>query len=219
MPDYRRYRAPGGTYFFTINLLERRADLLVRHIEPLREAVKCTRADRPFHIDAWVVLPDHMDCVITLAPGDDDFPNRIKAMKLRFVQALPPTEGRSSIRMAKGERGIWQRRFWELLFGTRETMLAIWITCTSTRSNMATCRWLRTGPIRHFVGGCRQVLIHAIGVARVRWMLLPASVADNVVTCHSAEHPCGASALRGLIKRMHGRAQWQSLIKSSRFET
>jgi hypothetical protein len=32
----------------------------------------------------------------------------------------------------------------------------------------------------------------------VRWMLLPASVDDNVVTCHSAEHPCGASALRGL---------------------
>ena len=113
MPDYRRYRVPGGTYFFTINLLERGADVLVRHIEPLREAVKCTRADRPFHIDAWVVLPDHMHCVITLPPGDDDFSNRIKAMKIRFVQALPPTEGRSSIRMAKGERGIWQRRFWE----------------------------------------------------------------------------------------------------------
>jgi hypothetical protein len=29
-------------------------------------------------------------------------------------------------------------------------------------------------------------------------MLLPASVADNVMTCHSAEHPCGASALREL---------------------
>jgi len=128
MPDYRRYRVPGGTYFLTINLLERRADLLVRHIEPLREAVKCTRADRPFHIDGWVVLPDHMHCVITLPLGDDDFSNRIKAMKIRFVQALPPTEGRSSIRMAKGEsqgqglalpgalrmqRGIWQRRFWE----------------------------------------------------------------------------------------------------------
>ena len=78
MPDYRRYRVPGGTYFFTINLLERRGDLLVRHIEPLREAVKCTRADRPFHIDAWVVLPDHMHCVITLPPADDDFSNRIK---------------------------------------------------------------------------------------------------------------------------------------------
>jgi hypothetical protein len=42
------------------------------------------------------------------------------------------------------------------------------------------------------------VLIHAIGVARVRWMLLPASVDDSVVTCHSAEYPRGASALRGL---------------------
>ena len=31
-------------------------------------------------------------------------------------------------------------------------------------------------------------------------MLLPASVDDNVVTCHSAERPCGASALRGLGK-------------------
>ena len=72
MPDYRRYCVPGGTYLFIINLLERRADLLVRHIEPLREAAKCTRADRPFHIDAWVVLPDHMHCVITtLPPGDE----------------------------------------------------------------------------------------------------------------------------------------------------
>ena len=57
MPDYRRYRVPGSTYFFTINLLERRADLLVRHIEPLREAVKCTRADLPLHIDASVGFP------------------------------------------------------------------------------------------------------------------------------------------------------------------
>jgi len=39
MPDYRRFRVPGGTYFFTINLLERRADLLVRHIDALREAI------------------------------------------------------------------------------------------------------------------------------------------------------------------------------------
>ena len=49
-----------GRHFFNIDLLERRADLLVPHIEPLRQAVKCTRAERPFHIDAWVVLPDHM---------------------------------------------------------------------------------------------------------------------------------------------------------------
>jgi putative transposase len=63
MPDYRRYRVPGGTYFFTVNLLERRLDTLVLHIDSLREAVRATRRERSFHIDAWVVLPDHLHCV------------------------------------------------------------------------------------------------------------------------------------------------------------
>jgi putative transposase len=113
MPDYRRWRVRGGTYFLTINLLERGSDLLVRHIDALREAVRRTRRDRPFHIDAWVVLPEHMHCIITLPTGDDDFSNRIKAMKIRFVRAVPATERRSRTRVARRERGIWQRRFWE----------------------------------------------------------------------------------------------------------
>jgi len=113
MPNYRRYRVSGGTYFFTINVLERRTDLLVRHIEALREAVRSTRAERPFHIDAWVVLPDHFHCVRTLPSGDDDFSNRIKAIKIRFVQAVEPNKRRSAVCVAHGERGIWQRRFWE----------------------------------------------------------------------------------------------------------
>lgn len=71
MLDYRRYRVRGGTYFLTINLLERRSDLLVRHIEALRDAVRRTRRDRPFYIDAWVVLPDYMHCILTLPAGDD----------------------------------------------------------------------------------------------------------------------------------------------------
>jgi putative transposase len=104
MPVYRRFRVSGGTYFFTVNLLERRLDTLVRHIDALREAVRETRRQRPFHIDAWVVLPDHMHCVWTLPLGDDDFPNRWKAIKIRFVQALPRTERRSKVRIAKGER-------------------------------------------------------------------------------------------------------------------
>jgi putative transposase len=113
MPDYLRCRVPGGTYFFTITLLERGGDLLVQHIDVLREAVRRTRSERPFHIDAWVVMPDHMHCLITLPPGDSDYSNRIKAIKIRFSRALPRTERRSAVRALKGERGIWQRRFWE----------------------------------------------------------------------------------------------------------
>lgn len=113
MPDYRRWRVPGGTYFLTINLLERRSDLLVREIDALRKAVRRTRRERPFHIDAWVVLPEHMHRIITLPAGDDDFSNRVKAIKIRFVRDVPPTERRSPARTVRGERGIRQRRFRE----------------------------------------------------------------------------------------------------------
>ena len=69
-----RNRVPGGTFFFTANLLDRRSDLLVRHINVLGEAVRRARLRAPFRIDAWVVLPDHMHCLWTLPEGDADFP-------------------------------------------------------------------------------------------------------------------------------------------------
>jgi putative transposase len=104
----------GGTYFFTVNLLQRYPnDLLVRHIELLQTVVREVRKNRPFHIDAWVVLPDHLHCVWTLPPGDDDFTNRWRMIKQGFSKALFMTERRSSVRIARGERGLWQRRFWE----------------------------------------------------------------------------------------------------------
>lgn len=61
MPNYRRALTPGGTQFFTVDLLERRGkDLLVRHIDLLRARVAAERSRRPFAIQAWVVLPKHV---------------------------------------------------------------------------------------------------------------------------------------------------------------
>jgi putative transposase len=40
MPDYRRNRVPGGTFFFTVNLLDRRSDLLVTQIDALCGAIR-----------------------------------------------------------------------------------------------------------------------------------------------------------------------------------
>jgi putative transposase len=113
MPDYRRNRVPGGTYFFTVNLLERSGRLLTDHIDELRAAVAKARRSRPFHIDGWVVLPEHMHCIWTLPEGDSDFAARWKAIKIAFAKSMPRTERRSAVRIAKGERGIWQRRYWE----------------------------------------------------------------------------------------------------------
>ncbi len=113
MPNYLRYRIAGGCYFFTVNLLERQNTLLVDHIDLLRESVQLCKQNRPFHIDAWVVLPEHMHCIWTLPEGDMDFSNRWKIIKTHFSKALPKEERRSKLRIKRGERGIWQRRFWE----------------------------------------------------------------------------------------------------------
>ena len=113
MPDYRRNRILGGTYFFTVNLLQRNSHLLVEHIESLREAIRVVRKNRPFHIDCWVVLPEHMHCIWTLPVGDEDYASRWKAIKTAFSKTIPKTERLSAVRLAKGERGIWQRRYWE----------------------------------------------------------------------------------------------------------
>src|SRR5258708_23947642 len=115
MPNYRRALVPGGCWFFTVNLLERRQTLLVDHIATLREAVANTRRRYQFAIDAFVVLPDQLHAIWTLPPGDCDFSTRWRLIKRRFAKALPKRERLSAVRKARGERGIWQRRFWEHL--------------------------------------------------------------------------------------------------------
>jgi putative transposase len=115
MPNYRRAFVPGGCWFFTVNLLERRKTLLVDHIDALRAVVAKTRERYPFVIDAVVVLPDHIHAVWTLPPGDADFSLRWRLIKQRFARELPKHERISAVRRARHERGIWQRRFWEHL--------------------------------------------------------------------------------------------------------
>ena len=115
MPNYRRAFVPGGCWFFTVNLLERRQTLLVDHVGALRDAVAQVRQRYPFEINAFVVLPDHMHAVWTLPPADADFSTRWRLIKTRFARALPKRERLSAVRKARGERGIWQRRFWEHL--------------------------------------------------------------------------------------------------------
>lgn len=66
----------------------------------------------PFHIDA---LPDHLHALITLPEGDADYPTRWALIKAGFSRCVAKTERRNVSRMKKGERGIWQRRYWEHL--------------------------------------------------------------------------------------------------------
>ncbi|MGH8051959.1 MAG: REP-associated tyrosine transposase [Arenimonas sp.] len=123
MSNYRRVRVSGGTYFFTVNLLERRRRLLVEHVDALRAAFRDAQRARPFEIIAIVVLPDHLHCVLRLPDGDADYSNRWAQIKSGFSRRLPMEEYRSKIRCKKRERGIWQRRFWEHTITDNEDLI------------------------------------------------------------------------------------------------
>ncbi|WP_209120771.1 REP-associated tyrosine transposase [Parasedimentitalea maritima] len=112
MSRYLRPRAPGATLYFVVCLAQRGSTLLIDEIDALRGAVGLTRRQQPFHVDAWVVLPDHMRCIWTLPAGDCDFSTRWRQIKTRFSRAVP-RQITSASQLARRERGIWQRRFWE----------------------------------------------------------------------------------------------------------
>jgi len=111
--QYRRIKHPGGVFFFTVNLAERQRRLLVEHVECLRRAMRQVRDVHPFEIDAIVILPDHLHSIWTLPPEDHDYSTRWGLIKAAFSRHIQPSERISKTRRGKGERGIWQRRFWE----------------------------------------------------------------------------------------------------------
>lgn len=114
MRSYRRVRIGGGTYFFTVNLAKRRNnDLLLRRIDVLRIAFLRTKRDHPFIMEAICILPDHLHCVWRLPEGDADFATRWSLIKQRFSRSVPRGEELPASRRRKGERGLWQRRYWE----------------------------------------------------------------------------------------------------------
>ncbi|EIV5416736.1 REP-associated tyrosine transposase [Klebsiella aerogenes] len=100
MSNYRRSYIPGGCWFFTVNLQNRHSDLLTRRIDHLRAAIACAKRKRPFQINSWVVLPEHMHCIWTLPEGDSDYSGRWREIKKSFTRALAQNQ-------------IWQPRFWE----------------------------------------------------------------------------------------------------------
>jgi len=114
MTDYRRYYLPGGTWFFTVNLAERKGNrLLVDNMQVLRAAFGAVKQRHPFQMPAVVVLPDHLHCIWTLPYGDINFSERWGLIKANFSRALAKGERVSASRQKRGERGIWQRRFWD----------------------------------------------------------------------------------------------------------
>ncbi len=145
MTNYRRAFVKGGSYFFTVNCAERKGSrLLVDHIDLLRNALRKVKQAHPFVIDAIVIHPDHLHCIWTLPPGDMNCQTRWALIKAGFSRLIPLDERRSESREKRGERGIWQRRYWEHLVRASWILTGKLITSIGIRST-----WL---------GGTRQGL-------------------------------------------------------------
>jgi putative transposase len=112
MVRYRRNRIAGGTFFFTLALADRRSAALVDHVSVLRAAFRAARKERPFAIDAIVILPDHLHAILSLPADDADFPGRWRRIKGHFSTHLLKAS-RDIKRHRNGELALWQRRYWE----------------------------------------------------------------------------------------------------------
>ena len=120
MPNYRRPRVSGGSYFIT-QVTYKRHPWLCSDIarKALREAMEKVRQKYPFYIDAFVLLPDHFHCLWTLPPDELDFSVRLRLIKTyvtkHYGQELGIDRVVSTSRQKRKESNLWQRRFWEHL--------------------------------------------------------------------------------------------------------
>ena len=118
MPEYRRAKTAGGTYFFTLVTHLRRSILTNKVVrQALREGIQRARQTLPFQIEAWVLLPDHLHALWTLSSEDDNYPARWAIIK-RQVSTLcgkefTEREELSKSKQKRKESGVWQRRYWE----------------------------------------------------------------------------------------------------------
>ena len=116
MPKLSTQFCGGRLLFFTVNLLEAATYLVDRSYWFLSDSVRWVRCLCPFHIDAWVVLPDHLHCIWTLPIDTDDFPVRWRLIKLYFPRACRepsayPPHGDDEQNGAFGNRPPWRLSF------------------------------------------------------------------------------------------------------------
>ncbi len=110
MSNYRRTRATGACYFFTVVTYKRQALFTnENNIDTLREAFRVIKNKHPFTINAITILPDHLHTIWQLPPNDANF-----SLRWRLIKHFVSTKINTS-KNHRNEKQIWQRRFWEHL--------------------------------------------------------------------------------------------------------
>jgi len=137
---YRRVSMAGASYFFTV-VTYRRHHLFgkAQAVGILERAIQRVQERRPFVIEAQVILPDHIHSMWTLPDDDVDYPTRWRLIKEAFTREYVPNHhvsSRDASRRARGERTVWQRRYWEHLI-------------RNDRDFSAHLEYIHFNPVRH----------------------------------------------------------------------
>jgi len=153
---YRRVFVPGASYFFTL-ITHERARLFsdAANVDRWRRAVEQVRRTRPFVVEAEVVMLDHLHTIWTLPQADADYATRIRLIKTAFTKDMAFGDGvtASESRASKGERDVWQRRYWEHVIRDERDFQATSTISTSIRSSTESSPDPAIGPIRLFASG------------------------------------------------------------------
>ncbi len=112
MVMYRRNFVPGGTYFFTLTLADRRSTMLTDRIDELRAAYQSVVTARNITTVAICILPDHLHAIWTMSDGDSDYSSAWALIKARFSRSIATLDARV-VRVRDDQFNVWQRRFWE----------------------------------------------------------------------------------------------------------
>jgi putative transposase len=88
MPQYRRVKIKGSTFFFTVVLADRTSGLLLDQIDHLRQVYRAVQISRPFETIAICILPDHIHAIWALPENDADFPMRWNLIKGGFSRGV-----------------------------------------------------------------------------------------------------------------------------------
>lgn len=153
MPQYLRSFAPGGTFFFTL-VTHCRNPILTTEIarQALRRAIDEVRRNRPFDLQAVVLLPEHLHCIWRLPDDDHDFSTRwriIKAKFSRYYGGLGGVETPSTrSRLLRSERSFLQRRFWEHAVRNEKEYEAL-------------CHYIHYNPVKHGHATCPHAWPHS----------------------------------------------------------
>jgi putative transposase len=115
---YRRAQAPGSAFFFTVVTFDRKKIFTDEQtVALLRQATEAVQMRHPFLVEAAVILPDQLHLLWRLPDSDSDYATRWRLIKSYFTRRWPGSRRHPTTlsRQSKGERMVWQRRYWEHL--------------------------------------------------------------------------------------------------------